>query len=185
MLVELNRFAVVEWRVGAPLSVDPWRGRQSRYRRREVAAGDRTHADGGDDAHADGADGRGHAVARVCTTDAGVVSPGRGRIGRSGIRFLIEVTLGPTWPVFALVRPAKRHALPGVLSVAEVHQLLPQVHDLRARMTLTLIYSCGLRLSEGVGLLTRDIDSARMVVHVRTGKGGRDRYVPLPTRTLD
>jgi len=104
---------------------------------------------------------------------------------RSGIRFLFEVTLGRTWPVFALVRPAKRHALPTVLSVAEVHQLLHQVRDLRARMTVTLIYSCGLRLSEGVGLRTSDIDSARMVVHVRAGKGGRDRYVPLPARTLD
>lgn len=104
---------------------------------------------------------------------------------RSGIRFLFEVTLGRTWPVFDLVRPAKRYALPVVLSVAEVHQLLHQVRDLRARMTVTLIYSCGLRLSEGVGLRTSDIDSARMVVHVRAGKGGRDRYVPLPARTLD
>ena len=104
---------------------------------------------------------------------------------RSGIRFLFEVTLGRTWPVFDLVRPAKRYALPVVLSVAEVHQLLHQVRDRRARMTVTLIYSCGLRLSEGVGLRTSDIDSARMVVHVRAGKGGRDRYVPLPARTLD
>ena len=103
---------------------------------------------------------------------------------RSGIRFLIEVTLGQTWPVFALIRPAKRHALPVVLSVAEVHQLLPQVRDPRARMSVTLIYSCGLRLSEGLGLRTSDIDSARMVVHVRAGNGGRDRYVPLPERTL-
>jgi len=68
---------------------------------------------------------------------------------RSGIRFLFEVTLGRTWPVFALVRPAKRHALPVVLAVAEVQQLVHAVRDLRARMSVTLIYSCGLRLSEG------------------------------------
>ena len=104
---------------------------------------------------------------------------------RSGIRFLYEVTLRRTWPVFDLVRPAKRHTLPNVLAVAEVHQVLAAVRDAQARMTLTLIYSCGLRLSEGVSLLTSDIDRARMVVHVRAGKGGRDRYVPLPTRTLD
>lgn len=48
-----------------------------------------------------------------------------------------------------------------------------------------MIYSCGLRLSEGVSLLTSDIDSARLVVHVRAGKGGRDRYVPLPQWTLE
>ena len=104
---------------------------------------------------------------------------------RSGIRFLYEVTLRRTWPVFDLVRPAKRHTLPNVLAVAEVHQLLAAVRDAQARMTLTLIYSCGLRLSEGISLLTSDIDRARMVIHVRAGKGGRDRYVPLPMRTLD
>ena len=104
---------------------------------------------------------------------------------RSGIRFLYEVTLQRTWPVFDLVRPAKRHALPNVRTVDEVRQLLGAVRDAQARMMLTLIYSCGLRLSEGLHLRTRDIDRARMVVHVRAGEGGRDRYVPLPLRTLD
>ena len=104
---------------------------------------------------------------------------------RSGIRFLYEVTLQRTWPVFALVRPAKRHTLPIVLSTDEVLQLLATVQDPRARMTLIMIYSCGLRLSEGVSLLTSGVDSARMFVHVRAGKGGRDRYVPLPQRTLE
>jgi len=104
---------------------------------------------------------------------------------RSGIRFLYEVTLQRTWPVFDLVRPAKRHVLPVVLSTDEVRTLLASVQDLRARMALIVIYSCGLRLSEGVSLHTRDIDSARMLVHVRAGKGGRDRYVPLPLRTLE
>jgi len=82
-----------------------------------------------------------------------------------------------------LVRPAKRHVLPVVLSTDEVRALLATVQDARARMALIMIYSCGLRLSEGVNLETRDIDSARMFVHVRAGKGGRDRYVPLPQRT--
>ena len=46
---------------------------------------------------------------------------------RSGIRFLYEVTLGRTWPVFDLVRPAKRHVLPVVLSTDEVRRLLAGV----------------------------------------------------------
>ena len=103
---------------------------------------------------------------------------------RSGIRFLVETTLARAWPVLDLVRPARRHALPVVLSPAEVRLLLGQVRDPRARLCLTTIYSCGLRLSEGLGLRTRDIDSARMLVRVERGKGGRDRYVPLPARTL-
>lgn len=104
---------------------------------------------------------------------------------RSGIRCLYEVTLQRTWAVFDLLRPAKRHTRPNVLAVSEVRQLLAAVRDAQARMTLTLIYSCGLRLSEGISLRTCDMDRARMVVHVCAGKGGRDRYVPLPQRTLD
>jgi integrase/recombinase XerD len=103
---------------------------------------------------------------------------------RSGLRFLVETTLRQTWPVLDLVRPAKRHALPVVLSGPEVRTLLGLVRDLRVRMCLTTIYACGLRLSEGVGLTTHDIDSARMVVRIRRGKGGQDRYVPLAERVL-
>ena len=51
-------------------------------------------------------------------------------------------------------------------------------------MCLTTIYGCGLRLSEGTGLTTHDIDGARMVLRIRRGKGGRDRYVPLAERVL-
>jgi site-specific recombinase XerD len=47
------------------------------------------------------------------------------------------------------------------------------------------MYSCGLRISEALGLQVRDIDSARMVVIVRAGKGNKDRHVPLPQRTLE
>jgi site-specific recombinase XerD len=105
-------------------------------------------------------------------------------IYRGGIRFLVETTLKRTWPVLDLVRPAKRHALPVVLTIDELRQVLAQVRDLRVRMCLTVIYSCGLRLTEGSGLLTADVDRGRMVVRVRAGKGGRDRYVPLAERTL-
>jgi site-specific recombinase XerD len=49
---------------------------------------------------------------------------------------------------------------------------------------LTTIYSCGLRLREGVYLQVADIDSDRMMLHIRQGKGNKDRYVPLPAGTL-
>jgi site-specific recombinase XerD len=103
---------------------------------------------------------------------------------RSGIRFLIEVTLARTWPVLDRIRPQRRHTLPVVLSRLEVQQLLRAVRDLRTRTCLITIYSCGLRLTEGLALTVADIDSQRMMVRVRQGKGGRDRYVPLADRTL-
>ena len=55
----------------------------------------------------------------------------------------------------------------------------------RYQVCLATIYSCGLRLQEGTHLQVADIDSARLMIHVRHGKGAKDRYVPLPKRTLE
>ena len=102
-----------------------------------------------------------------------------------GIKFFYETTLGRKLPILEIVRPAKRHKLPVVLSTEEVNNLLERVKNPVYRMCLTLIYACGLRLSEGLHLRVEDIDSDRMLVAVRNGKGGKDRYVPLPERTLE
>jgi site-specific recombinase XerD len=71
-----------------------------------------------------------------------------------------------------------------VLSTKEVNDPLERVRNPVHRMCLTVIYACGLRLSEGIHLKVEDIDSKRMLVAVRNGKGGKDRYVPLPEPTL-
>lgn len=102
-----------------------------------------------------------------------------------GIKFFYETTLGRKLPILEIVRPAKRHKLPVVLSTEEVDDLLERVKNAVHRMCLTLIYGCGLRLSEGIHLRVEDIDSSRMLVAVRNGKGGKDRYVPLPQHTLE
>ncbi|MFH1348636.1 MAG: tyrosine-type recombinase/integrase [Patescibacteria group bacterium] len=66
-----------------------------------------------------------------------------------------------------------------------MRNILKNIRNLRYRSCLQTIYSCGLRLQEGTNLQVPDIDSARMLIHVRGGKGGKDRYVPLPQTTLD
>jgi integrase/recombinase XerD len=101
-----------------------------------------------------------------------------------GIRFFFERTLEKEWTIFKLVRPAPEKKLPVILSRAEVRQILAGVRLPRYRVCLATIYSCGLRLQEGTNLRVADIDSARMMIHVRHGKGAKDRYVPLPQRTL-
>lgn len=101
-----------------------------------------------------------------------------------GIKFLFEQTLKRDWPTFELVRPPKEKKLPVVLSREEVHRALGCLRTFRNFVCLSTIYSCGLRLREGVELEVRDVDSERMMVHVRQGKGFKDRYVPLPERTL-
>jgi integrase/recombinase XerD len=65
-----------------------------------------------------------------------------------------------------------------------VRRVLEKVTALDHRVCLVTIYSCGLRLGEGLRLQVRDIDSERMFLHIRGGKGNQDRYVPLPVRTL-
>jgi integrase/recombinase XerD len=103
----------------------------------------------------------------------------------AAIKFLYQKTLGRDWR-FLQIACAKTHkGLPIVLSRKEVWTLLDLVLRPKARMSLTLMYTCGLRVSEAMALRLEDIDSERMVVWVRNAKGNRDRSVPLPTQTLD
>jgi site-specific recombinase XerD len=117
--------------------------------------------------------------------DVKQVAPSTLTIALSGIKFLYEHTLQRRWATFDLVRPPREKKLPVVLSVAEVQSVLGYVHTLRYRLCLSTIYACGLRLQEGVHLQVGDIDGERRLVHVRAGKGNKDRYVPLPERQLE
>lgn len=101
-----------------------------------------------------------------------------------GIKFFFERTLAKEWATFNLLRPAPEKKLPVILSREEVRQILARIRLPRYQVCLSTIYSCGLRLQEGTNLRVADIDSARMMLHVRHGKGAKDRYVPLPQRTL-
>lgn len=101
------------------------------------------------------------------------------------IKLFWEKSLRRPWPAeVELVRANPQFKLPVVLSATEVRRILAAVPALDHRVALTTIYSCGLRLGEGLNLEVRDIDSERMLLHVRGGKGNRDRYVPLPQRAL-
>jgi site-specific recombinase XerD len=102
-----------------------------------------------------------------------------------GIKRFFEQTLHREWQVLDVIRPAKETRLPVILTVEEVRRILSVIRLLRYKACLTTIYSCGLRIKEAIPLQVRDIDSARMMGHVRLGKGGKDRYVPLPQPTLD
>ena len=102
-----------------------------------------------------------------------------------GIRFCYQHALNRKWALFGIVRPAPEKKLPVILSLAEVRQILGRVRLPRYKVCLSTIYACGLRLQEGTNLRVADIDSARMMIHVRHGKGAKDRYVPLPQRTLE
>lgn len=101
-----------------------------------------------------------------------------------GIKFFYQRTLNREWPLFDFARPAKEKKLPVVLGIEEVGQILSRVRRPHYRVCLSTIYACGLRISEGTRLQVDDIDGARMQLHVRSGKGNKDRSVPLTERTL-
>lgn len=103
----------------------------------------------------------------------------------SGIKFLYELTLQRELRTLQLVRPKKTHNLPDILSVEEVQRLLEQVRFPHYQVCLSTIYACGLRISEGTQLQIDEIDSARMLLHIRNSKGEKDRYIPLPQVTLN
>ena len=102
-----------------------------------------------------------------------------------GIKFFFTYTLSKEWTTFQLVRPPKEKTLPSILSRQEVRRIFKQVKFDRHRSCLLAIYSLGLRLQEGTHLQVSDIDSDRMFVHIHRGKGNKDRYVPLPKRTME
>jgi site-specific recombinase XerD len=85
--------------------------------------------------------------------------------------------------VLEVARPKGEKKLPVVLSRDEVWRILDQVRIAVYRVCLTTIYACGLRLMEGARLQVPDVDGERKLLHIH-GKGGKDRYVPLPDGTL-
>lgn len=118
-----------------------------------------------------------------------LMARGRARATLAGhlcaLRFLYETTLGRKWEAFRVRFPKKETRLPEVLSQEELTEFFEGVETLKARTFLMLLYSTGLRVSEGLNLLPSDIDSKRMVVRVRNGKGRKDRCVPLSPTLLN
>ncbi len=101
------------------------------------------------------------------------------------LRFFYGVTLGQDDLPERIPYARTPQKLPVILSANEVVRFLRAIACLRNRVALTTAYASGLRISETARLKTADIDSARMVIRVESGKGGKDRYVMLSPRLLD
>jgi len=101
------------------------------------------------------------------------------------LRFLYNITLGRPHVIVHLPFAKRPRLLPTVLSPEEVVRLLAAALPGRDRTLLDVAYSCGLRLMELLGLQVADIDSARMVLTIRHGKGQKQRLTPLSPRLLE
>ena len=104
-------------------------------------------------------------------------------IALSGIKFFYEKTLKRDWSLTGVPTPKREKKVPVVLTHEQVRAILSRVRTVRHRACLSLIYTCGLRLSEACEVKVTDIDRVRGLLHVR-GKGSKERYVPLPEAIL-
>lgn len=100
------------------------------------------------------------------------------------LRFFYKITLGRPSVVEQIPFPKQEKKLPIVLSPAEIRAVLEAKTNLKHRAILNTLYAAGLRVSELTTLLPADIDSARMIITVRQGKGRKDRMVMLSPSLL-
>lgn len=105
-------------------------------------------------------------------------------IALCGIKFFYEKTLKRDWTLTGVPTPKRQKKMPVVLSRQQVMAILSRVREVRHRACLSLIYACGLRIGEACRIQLTDIDRVRGLLHVRGGKGAKDRYVPLPEPIL-
>ena len=111
-------------------------------------------------------------------------APSSLKIAYCGIKFFYTQTAPRDWATLLQLRVPPQKTLPDVLTLDEVRRIIDATRTLHNRTYLWTVYSLGLRLQEGLNLQVGDIDSARRLVHVHRGKGAKDRYVPLPPKTL-
>ena len=114
------------------------------------------------------------------------LAPGTVVAQTAGLRFFFVRTLKRRFPPDSIPYPKyTHHRVPTVLSQDEVSRLIDAASNLQARAVLMTLYSTGVRRSELIRLRVEDIDSERMIVHVRKGKGGKDRDLPLSAKLLE
>ena len=106
------------------------------------------------------------------------------KLDRNGLQFFYRYTLEREWEWLSIVKPPQVKRIPDIITNKQVGLLISHTYSLRYQVFFLVLYSMGLRLSEALNLTVNDIDSQMMQVHIRNGKGGKDRLVPLPERTL-
>lgn len=103
----------------------------------------------------------------------------------AALRFFFGITLRRPEVMAHIPFPRRQPRLPEILTKDEVERILTRIHSIKARAVCSVAYAAGLRIAEVCSLQPNDIDSARGLIHVRKGKGGRARDVMLSPRLLD
>lgn len=103
----------------------------------------------------------------------------------NAIRFLYKEVLSKKYDKVSFKRPRSEKKLPKVIDGEFIKKQLTKIQNLKHKVILTLTYSVGLRVSEVVNLKIIDIDSKRMLIHIKNAKGRKDRIVPLSENVLE
>ncbi len=103
----------------------------------------------------------------------------------NSIRFLYKEVLDKKYDKVSFRRPRNEKKLPRVIDGNVIKNKLSKIENLKHRSILTLTYSVGLRVSEVINLKIEDIDSKRMLIHIKNAKGRKDRIVPLSQTVLE
>lgn len=102
----------------------------------------------------------------------------------SAMKFLYEQVMGHQYLKVDFKRPRGEKKLPRVIDHDLIVSKLEQIENIKHKAILSLIYSAGLRISEAINLKIEDVDSDRMLFHIRNAKGRKDRFVPISPKIL-
>ncbi|WP_247672605.1 site-specific tyrosine recombinase/integron integrase [Aquimarina sp. MMG016] len=102
----------------------------------------------------------------------------------NSIKFYYEVVLGMPNRFYSIERPRKQQKLPQVLSKEEILAMIANTNNIKHRCIVSLLYSAGLRRSELLDLKIEDIDSKRMLIHIKNAKNNKDRFSLLSETVL-
>lgn len=103
---------------------------------------------------------------------------------RCGLQFFYRHILDRHWDWVNIVKPPVQKKLPDILSYSEISSMINATREARFQCFILVVFSMGLRLSEALNLKVSDIDSDGRQLHVRLGKGGKDRFVYMPQYAL-
>jgi site-specific recombinase XerD len=106
------------------------------------------------------------------------------KVDRNGLQFFYKYILKKTWQWVNIVKPPQKKILPDILTLKEIERLINGARELRYQTFILVAFSMGLRIHETLNLKVGDIDGERMKVHIRLGKGKKDRFVTLPKQAL-
>jgi integrase/recombinase XerD len=106
------------------------------------------------------------------------------KVDRNGLQFFFKYILKKTWVWVDIVKPPQKKVLPDILTLKEIERLINGTRELRYQTFIVVAFSMGLRIHETLNLKVGDIDAERMKIHIRLGKGKKDRFVTLPKKAL-